>query len=443
MTMRYLRPLAGTILAGLGLLTTTSLAQEQVDLTFTYWGSAFEKKDIETAIQAFNDSHPNIRVQGQHIPGGANYVEKLTTLVAAGTPPDVAYLGEGQAFNWLEDGTLLDLTPYFDGSEEEYVKSIVYRVGDKLMGTGLATGAFLTYYNKDIFDAAGVAYPPAEAENAWTWDELVENAKLLTKDSSGRNAADPDFDPDNIAVYGISYPRWWAGYLPLIWSNGGNWVNEEGTELLLNQPEAVEVLQKLSDLIHVHHVAPTPTAGANLPTADILLQSGKVAIAVDGHWKITDFANLRFNWGLGVLPKFDEPQTLILSVPKVIFAATEHPEEAFEFYKFIADPEQVGLFASGLWAPLERAYFTDEDKIASWLDAQPGVYPAEARTAIVDYELNYSPDQPPAYWLRNFGQINSEAVEPALQQLWEGKITAQEAADQAVEAAKPLLAGRY
>lgn len=437
---------AGKLLAGIAAVSlvasATVMAEDPVKLNFTYWGSAFEKKDIETAIQTFNDSHPNIVVEGQHVPG-PNYVEKLTTRIAAGTPPDIAYLGENQAFNWLEDGTLLDLTPYFDGNESEYVKSIVYHADGKLLGTGLATGAILTYYNKDLFDAAGIAYPPSKAEDAWTWPEFLKNAQLLTKDSSGRNALDPEFDPENISTYGISFPTWWGGYQPLLWSNGGAIVNDEGTELELNKPESVEVLQALQDLIYKYHVAPTPTAGANLPTADILLQSSKVAIAIDGMWKVTDFANLRFNWGVGVLPKFKTAETVIISTPKVIFAGTKHPKEAFEFYKFIANPEEVALFKEGLWAPLELSYFTDEAKIASWLTAQPGVYPAEARDAIVNYTLNNAPNQPPAYWLRNFGEINTKAIEPALQQLWAGTITAQQAGDQAAEAAKPFLAGRY
>lgn len=445
LTQRILR-IAGSTLLGLtaaSLIASTAMSADPVVLKFTYWGSAFEKKNIEAAVESFNASHPNIRVEGQHIPGGSGYVEKLTTQLAAGDPPDVAYLGENQAFDWLENGTLLDLSKYFAGVEQDYVKNTIYQVGDKLLGTGLATGEILTYFNKDLFDAAGVAYPPSKASEAWTWPEFLETAQKLTKDSSGRNALDPAFDPENIQTYGVSFGTWWGTYLPFIFSNGGQFASEDGKELLLNKPEAVEALQNLQDLIYKYHVAPTPTQSKNLPSADILLQSGKVALAFDGMWKVTDFANLRFNWGLGVLPKLKEPATVIVSVPKVIFAATEHPDEVFEFYKFIGDPAQVKLFAEGLWAPHEKAYFTDEDKLATWLTAIPGVYPPEARDAIIDYTLNYAPNQPPAYWLRNYSQIDSKAITPAFDQLWGGTITAQEATDQAVEAAKPFLVGRY
>jgi multiple sugar transport system substrate-binding protein len=313
-----------TLLVGLAALQTNLARAEDkceapVPLCFTFWGSAFEKKDITAAIDAFNASHPCIKVEGQHIPN-AGYVEKITTQLASGDPPDVAYLDETQAFPWAAEGKLLDLTPYFHGEPDRiFVKNIVYLAGDRLIGTGLATGVILTYYNKELFDKAGVPYPPAKADQAWTWDEFLANAKKLTKDRAGHDASDPAFDPTQIQTYGIAIsPHWWGYYIPFIYSAGGKVASDDGKQLLLNEPASVDALQKIQDLFHKWHVAPTPTQAKNLPTADILMQSGKVAMAVDGMWKVTDFANLRFKWGVGVLPKIKEPTTVVISVPKVI-----------------------------------------------------------------------------------------------------------------------------
>lgn len=419
---------------------------EPAELVFTLWGSPFEKQAILDATDSFNESHPCINVRAQHIPNTA-YAEKITTMLAAGDPPDVAYLGEQQAFPWAQEGKILDLTKYFDAQpiDQSLLESTYYHFdgGKKLMGTGLATGIILLYYNKDIFEAAGVDAPPSKAQDAWTWDEFVEVAKKLTKDRNGNDASSPDFDPGAIDTYGIAFPQWWGGYLPFVLSNGGNIVNDEGTEMLLNQPEAVEALQKMQDLIYVHHVAPTPSQSQTLPSADVMMQSRKVAMSIDGMWKVVDFSNLGMNWGMGVLPKFKKPQTFVLSTPKVIFSATEHPDEAFEFYRYISDPTQVSLFSGGLWSPLEKSYFSDPAKTAEWLEGQPGVYPPEAKDVLVDYTLNDAPYQPPAYWLKNAGQIFSEAIDPALDLLWSGEATAQEATDQAVEKATPLLQGRW
>ncbi len=438
----------------LSLLTVSFVVQAQetedcaepAELTFTLWGSPFEKQAILDATDAFNESHPCIQVRAQHIPNTA-YTEKITTMLAAGDPPDVAYLSDAQAFPWAQEGRLLDLTKYYDAqpADESLLESTYYYFDDgkKLMGTGLATGIILMYYNEDIFTAAGIDLPPSKAEDAWTWDEFVEVAKKLTKDRNGNDATSPDFDPSSIDTYGVAFPQWWAGYLPLILSNGGSMVNDEGTELLLNQPKAVEVLQKMQDLIYVHHVAPTPAQSQTLPSADVMMQSRKVAMSIDGMWKVVDFSQLGMNWGMGVLPKFDEPQTVILSTPKVIFASTEHPDEAFEFYQYISDPEQVALFSGGLWSPLEERYFTDPAETAKWLEGKEGVYPPEAKDVLVDYTLQHASYQPPSYWLKNAGQIFSDAINPAMELLWNGEASAQEAADQAVRDGTPLLQGRW
>ncbi len=157
------------------------------------------------------------------------------------------------------------------------------------------------------------------------------------------------FDPENIDVFGISFPTWWAGYLPMIHSNGGQLASDDGTELPLNQPAAVEALQAIQDLIYVHHVAPTPAQSEALPSASVMMQSGGDQRALG---RSLDHSQLGFDWGIGVLPYHQEPATILLGSPTVIYAATEHPDEAFTFYKVHNDPSKVDLYAKGLWMPL-------------------------------------------------------------------------------------------
>lgn len=448
-TRRAVLALAGAAALALGLAAAPAMAQSCPDgvvpLTFTFWGSANEKNDIETAAKHFNDTHPCIQVTTMHVPAaGTTYVQKLTTMLASGNPPDLGYLSESQAFDWAAEGKILDLSPYMgDNPEEQYIGNTIYRVGDTLMGTGLATGVMLIYYNKDVFDAAGVPYPPANADEAWDWDTFVHNAQLLTKDTAGHNATEADFNPDDIDVYGFTMPVWWGGWYPYVLSNGGKFASDDGTQLLMNQPEAVEAMQALQDLIYKYHVMPNPTQTSTLPGNDVLMQSRKVAMSQDGMWRVTDFSKLGINWGMAVLPKFKEADTVLISAPKVIFAGTKHPKEAFEFYKYVSDPAQVGLFKSGLWAPMELSYFTEPDKLATWVQAPDGAYPPEAMGAVVDYTLHHTPVQSPPYWLQNAGQILSEALDPNIQAMLNGEMTAQEAMDKAVETAKPMMKGRW
>jgi ABC-type glycerol-3-phosphate transport system substrate-binding protein len=85
---------------------------------------------------------------------------------------------------------------------------------------------------------------------------------------------------------------------------------------------------------------------------------------------------------------------------------------------------------------------TDPARISQWLDSKPGVYPAEARSVLVDYTINHTPRQAPVYWLKNYGQIVDEAITPAFSLMWTGEANAQQAMDQAVKEGEKLLQGR-
>lgn len=438
----------GSAIIGLAAVMTsyaaaqTSPAACEEPLLFTYWGSPAERDAVGSMITSFNESHPDVQVKGQHIPD--NYVEKISTMLAANDFPDVAYLeAAANMFPLAEAGRLMDLSPLLQ-SDQERLENTAFTYGkDKVAALYVAPEILLLYYNKAAFDEAGADYPPAKAMEAWTWDEFVTVAKKLTKDRNGNDATSPDFDPNSIDTYGLSFPTWWFGYLAFIYSNGGQFANEEGTKLLLNQPEAVEVLQKMQDLIYVDHVAPTPTQSAAFPSADVMMQSGKVAMTLDGQWKVLDFSQLAsLSWSMGVLPKFEEPVTLVVSGGAGVSADTVCPEQALEFLEYLT-PENVDLYRKGLWMPAQRAYYTDPAKISEWIQGEEGVYPPEARDAVVDYTLNHTPYQAEIYQLKNISQILSEAVDPAMELLWAGKLTAQEATNQAVEKAKPLMEGHW
>lgn len=432
-----------------GLLSALSTGLAQVtcdeDLTFTFWGSPQEKRAVDDMLASFNESHPGITMRGQHIP--TDYGIKLNTMIAGGTPPAASYLGADMALPWAEEGLLLDLTPYFgEGAAAERFEDTLYQVDGKTYGSWTVAETMITYYNKDLFDASGVAYPPATAADAWTWDEFVEVAKKLTKDRSGNDATSPDFDPNNVQTYGVSFAKSWLVYLPLLASNGGEFANEEGTELLLNQPAAVEALQKMHDLIYVHHVSPTPTQGEALPAAaEVMMQTGKVAMTFEGHWKVLDFSQLpSLNWGMGVLPYFKTPTTLLVSAGTVVFADTPCPDAVWEFYKFHNDPENVDLFRKGLWMPLQLEYYTDPEKQAEWLEGEEGVYPPEAKTVLGEYVLNNATVRPPDTYLKNAVQLFSDVVDPTFDTFWNNPdATAQAVTDEITAKASEVLEGAW
>lgn len=423
-----------------------AVAQDEiVELDFSIWVGceSSEANAIRTAITAYEADNPGVKVNLVCI-AGDGYQERISAMMASGTNPDMGYLNEAVALEWASQGALLDLTEYFqnDPVASARLPQSFYRYGDnQILGTNTGAEIMLLFYNKDNFDAAGLAYPPTSATEAWTWEEFVDVCKQLTLDRNGNNAASAEFDPENIDTYGCDAGNWWATYHPLLVSNGADIISEDGTELLLNSPEAIEVFQNLQDLIYVHHVMPSPAA--TQARQDVGLKTGKLAMQINGHWTTSDLADTEgLNFGIGVLPRYDEPVTTFLGGVTVIFGNTEHPEEAFEFYTYHNDPQFVPMYSDGLWMPLVEEYYTDPEKRAEWLQGQPGVYPEGVEESIVDYTMNYAV-QAPIYWVRNWPQIMDEAVNPAVQAIFAGEMSVEEALNQAVEMGNALTAGRW
>ncbi len=415
--------------------------KEVVKLKFMYFGSTDEKKAMENMIRAFNDSHPHIQVTGEHVPG--DYNTKMNTLMAANELPDVAYLGDGLTTKWGSEGKLMDLSQYYDEFPEMQNKlkaSYLYTEPGKAVANFTALEVMVLYYNKDIFEEEGIPLPPADPAQAWTWDEFVSVAKKLTKDKNGRTADDPDFDEKNIDTYGFSFGTDRGSYGPLLESNGAGVLDESGMNYGLNKPEAVEVFQKLQDLIYVHHVSPNLIQQQNMPDNHVRLQTRKVAMVLDGTWALLDLTNnKKLRYGIGVLPKLKEPKTVIIAGATVVFNSTKHPAEALEFYLYHNDPEQVDLYETGLWMPTEEKYYTDEAAIKMWTDNP--AHPPEFQQAGIEYTRGYAVKSP-STMVKNWSEINSKLA-PGLDLIWTNKKTAQEALDELEPQIQPLVQGRY
>ena len=414
-------------------------------LRFTYWGSEMEKAAIEQMVAAFEKANPDVEVEPVQIPY-EGYIAQVTAMIQNGQSPDVGYLPGLQAPLWAQEGKLLDLTDLIQNDpllSTTLLASRYYYAPGKVAGINTAVEATLLFYNKALFDKAGVPYPPSDPARAWTWDEFVAAAQKLTSDSNGRHPGEAGFHPDEIRTYGVAFDKTFEGwtFYPFIFSNGGQLVNEDGTQLLLDSPEATEVMQKMADLMWVQHVAPTPAQDQNLPGYVTMLQTGNLAMHISGHWSLLDYASVKdLPFGVAVLPKFKKPVTVVLGSPTVIFAATKNKDAAIRFYKFHNNPETVDLFARGLWMPLQKSYYTEPNKMKFWLDNP--AHPPESRPAFTDYIVNDSMPMP-SYYLRNYAEVLDVALRPAINRVWNNEASAAQAFAEAVKTAEPLMQGRW
>jgi len=404
-----------------------------------------EKTAIEQMVSAFEKANPDIDVEPIQIPY-EEYTARVAAMIRNGESPDVGYLSGLQAPIWANEGKLLDLTDIIENDPQlstTLLATRYYYAPGKIAGVNTAVEATLLFYNKDLFDEAGIPYPPSDPAKAWTWDEFIAAAQKLTIDVNGKHPNDEGFDAEKIRAYGVAFDKIYEGWTiyPFIFSNGGQMINDDGTRLLLDSPESTEAMQKLADLMWVQHVSPTPMQDQDLPNYVTMLQTGNLAMHISGHWSLIDYASVKdLKFGVAVLPKFKKPVTVILGSPTVIFSATKNKDAAIRFYKFHNNPEAVNLFARGLWMPLQKVYYTEPDKMKLWLDNP--IHPLETRLAFTDYVVNYSMSLP-SYYVRNYAEVLDVALRPAINKIWNNESSAADAFAQAVKNAEGLMQGRW
>ncbi|WP_154792314.1 extracellular solute-binding protein [Occultella kanbiaonis] len=390
LSRRDVLKIGGGLAATVGIGGSLAACSGGNEFEYMFWGSTGEQDAIEAMLAGFQDTQEDLTIKPVYTP--ADYDTKLNALVASGNVPDLGYVQPAMAYRLAEQGKLLDLAPHFDeypSLGQRLPGSYFYWEEDKCLGTQGANETVITFYNRAAFAETGAQPPPASAAEAWDWDTYVENAYLLTADQSGRRPDEAGFDPTQVARFGTLASMWSGAWYGLLLSAGVDVVDSSGTRTMLDSPEAIDMFQKLVDLMYEHRVAPSPSQlGNNAPSMAVQLASGRLGMAIDGQWALLDVSQADFDFGVGVLPSLGTPKTTAMGGPTAIFADTEYVEQALELYAFQSDPDQVDLFSSGLWMPLEEKYYTDPEAIASWTDND--AHPPEYKTAVIDYTLENS-----------------------------------------------------
>lgn len=425
---------------------TDPAKKEPVKLKFTYWGSPDEKKAIEGACKKFTEKYPWITVETIQIPN-SDYNAKLTAMAAGNDIPDTGYMTGDLGETWANEGKFVNLFDMFakdsEVKKEDYLDYIWYKLTpDNAWGISTAGECFGLYYNKDLLKAAGIDSLPTTADKAMDWDAFVDLCKKLTIDKNGKTAADPGFDPKNIKQYGFMFETWDQPINNFIFSNGGEWASKDGSKFTLNSPETADAIQKLADLINVHHVAPSPLAAKSLPAMNIALQSKLTAMALGGQWINLDLGNAKVNYDIGVLPKLKKSITVGLSGATVFFKDSKHPEEAWMLFKWMSNPEgAIELYSGGLWMPTMKKWYTDPELVKKWVDANPAAHPAGFKDAMMNQLMQNGVPQS-QYYLKNYAKL-VPIVTSAWDEVWLGKKTAADALKDMEPKAQAEFKGRY
>lgn len=402
-------------------------AEEQVTISFAFWGDGFEKEAVEATLQDF-EAASGINVELAYTPD--DYATKMVAMAASNTLPDCGYCPENNVIEWAMNGMIYNtsemFTKYGLDVEDRMGQVFVGPTGD-IFGTSVGGGAGMLFYNPDKFDELGVEYP--SASEPMQWADMVELAKKLTIDANGLTPNDEGFDPEHIVTYGIDLSQNNTMYLDsYLRSNGGGVVNEDGV-CLLNTPETLEVIQAIQDAIYVDHIAPAPGTSADNMDMSSAFLSGTVAMIAGGSWSFQALSEAAKEDGIryevAPLPYFDTPVCLGIGTPIVIFKDTQHYDECLQLVEFFTDPNNtIDLIHSGLWMTSLRDWFEDDEIIQNkWL--VEGVHPESyVEGAIKNLDKYMQPMM--YYYMPYVDQIDNLYIS-ALDSVWLGTATPEDA----------------
>lgn len=363
------------------LLVSFNVMAEEVTLKFMGWeASPLETESVKQGLEEFMKQNPNIKVE--YTPVAGDYRAKLLTMMAGNAAPDVFFIAADYYNSFQERGVLYDLTEYFNQSMniEEFIPLTREKMllDGKIYGISSCNVSPVLFYNKNIFDEAGLAYPPSDPDKAWSWDKFVDIAQQLTIENNGR--------VQQYGAYGFRVDWGWI-FPVMVHSNGGRVFNDDYTELLLDSPEAKEALIEIKNLQTTYGAAPQAAvleqSGMN---AAQMLQTGRVAMLAEGSWALQQLSDMNFPVGIGVLPKFNKPSTVGQAHLHSVWSKTDYPDEAWKLVKFLSSQKyQNKLINSGLWLP-NRMDMYKEENFDTWMN--PEVYPEDFEN-IVKYFTEY------------------------------------------------------
>jgi multiple sugar transport system substrate-binding protein len=330
-----------------------------VTLNYTSWELYPGQADNErkTLIAPFQEKFPNITVQNSAVAGYDAYWQKIQTLYATNQAPDVYAMSVGYEWDFANEGKIIDIDDQIkaDMPEADYFQRPLpmLRYPDpsgRLFAFPFEWVCSALYYNKDLFDKAGVKYP----DESWTYETLRDAAKELTGGGQfgfNSNSAHTQLDP---AIY----------------ANGGKVLNDDYKSCALaDSTEAIATIQWFVDLILKDKVAPDANQSRDigLGTANSPFQSGRVAMVIDGSWQISTTEGVNFNWDIAMVPSGSKSRVIYGGPDSLsISAKTPHVEEAWEFLKYAVGPARtVDSFGAGV-VPIYKATANSD----AWLKAR-------------------------------------------------------------------------
>ena len=307
------------------LVSLGAAAAQDEEVTLDLWmfldGTGF----LPSVVEAFEAAHPNIKVQITDVPEG-EYVTKVDTAFLAGQPPDIAF---PYVIRWIRAGLVAPIDEVLESAGvdiEDYNAGAVSRncaLAGQVYCLGTFTAGYNIFYNKDVFDAAGVAHlSPTEPVTIDEYAELVAQLSAYSDDMS---------------------ERVWGGTLPMPWwTDAANYFSEDGRSVIgyVNDEATVHFYQVVADMAGTEGILTAADLNLAGNSANDLLSSGQLAMAMaDSPIAQPVLEAAGVNWGAAPPPVESEgdPAWVYTGSDELMaLSGSDNLEEALQFILFWA-----------------------------------------------------------------------------------------------------------
>lgn len=392
-------------------------------ISFMVFGDLSELKGYQELSAAFEANFPAIKVQLIHIPDQGDYRKRVAADLAAGTPADVLLINYRRVAALAAKGALEPLGPYLQKStiikeSDFYPEAITpFYWKDQLTCIPQNVSSLVVYYNKNLFDQAGLAYP----KDDWTWDQFLQTALALTKDLNGDGVTDQ---------HGLGTEASLIRLAPFVWQNGGTILNDpdQPNRLSLDEPASLEAFQWFVDLQVKHHVVPSQVE-ESAEGSESRFENGRMGMFLNSRRGVPTYRNITaFDWDVAALPRKIEPASILHADAYCMPASVKNKELVWKFIEFAnAGLGQTIMATSGRTVPSLRSVAES----AVFLD--PNFKPKNSRVFV-----DTIPTILAVPTLVNWPDIES-VVSEELERAFYGSVSVEEAIKTATERAQPYF----
>lgn len=316
-----------------------------VTITYSNFISNGGNEDnLKKIVAAFEKENPNITVDVTTLPY-ADYGTALQTDLAAGTESDVFDIEYANYAQYQANGVLAPITV---ANPKAYKQSLLdaYATDGTQYALPSSFSDVVLYYNKDLFDKAGVAYPTAD----WTWADEKAAAEKLTDKAAG--------------IWGDHQPVSFYEFYKVLAQNGGKFLSDDGTKVAFNTPAGIEAAHWLVDKSGT--VMPTIEQGQGTADFDTnLFKDGKLAMMHTGIWVFGAVADVP-NWDIAVEPGNTQKAAAVFSNALGVSANSKHQDAAGKWAEFLSSSDTT--VTTRLDAGWELPPISDDAKLKTYLD---------------------------------------------------------------------------